>query len=98
MSLEQIRAFLEGSEDVQFAARNQGELYGWTEEILREQRYADLGKSGKGVVRRYLQKVTGRSRAQVARLIRQFVDSGAVKVRRGKGCRFGSRYSRGDIE
>ena len=98
LNLEQIQAFLEGSEEVQFAARNQGEVYGWTEEVLRKQQYADLGKRGKGVVRRYLQKMTGHSRAQVTRLIRQFLDSGAVKARRGKGRRFTSRYSRADIE
>ncbi|HUQ94861.1 MAG TPA: hypothetical protein VM120_24495 [Bryobacteraceae bacterium] len=98
LSLEQIQAFLEGSEEVQFAARNQAEVYSWTEEILRKQRYGDLEKKGKGLVRRYIQKVTGHSRAQVTRLIRQFLDSGAVKVRRGKGRRFTSRYSRADIE
>ena len=98
MSLEQIRAFLEGSEEVEFAARNQEELYEWVERILRERRYADMGKSGKGLVRRYLAKMTGHSRAQVARLIRQFVDTGAVKVRRGKGRRFATRYSGADIE
>jgi transposase InsO family protein len=98
LSLEQIRAFLEGSEEVRFAARNQEELYDWTERILREQHYADLGKVGKGLVRRYIAKVTGHSRAQVARLIRQFLDTGAVKVRRGKGRCFVSRYSRADIE
>jgi transposase InsO family protein len=97
-SLEQIQAFLEGSEEVEFGARNQGELYAWTEELLGTQRYADLGKKGKGLVRRYIQKVTGHSRAQVARLIRQFLDSGTVKVKRGKGRRFTSRYSRADIE
>jgi transposase InsO family protein len=98
LSLEQIRAFLEASEEVQFAARNQGELYGWTERILREQRYDGLGKGGKGLIRRYIAKVTGHSRAQVARLIHQFVDTGAIKVRRGEGRRFASRYSRADIE
>ena len=59
LSLEQIQAFLEGSEEVHFAARNQGELYAWTEQILREQGYAGLGKVGKGVVRRYIAKMTG---------------------------------------
>ena len=98
LSLERIRAFLEGSEDIQFAARNQGELYAWTEKTLREQCYSGLGKKGRGLIRRYIAKVTGHSRAQVARLIRQFVSTGAVKVGRGKGRRFTSRYSRADIE
>jgi hypothetical protein len=70
LSLEQIRAFLEGSEEVEFAARNQSEVYQWTERILLDQEYHRLPKSGKGIVRQYIGKMTGRSRAQVARLIR----------------------------
>ncbi|MDQ6701369.1 MAG: hypothetical protein M3Z36_14415 [Acidobacteriota bacterium] len=31
-SLEQIRAFLEGSEEIQFEAVHQGEVYRWVEE------------------------------------------------------------------
>ena len=98
LSLEQIRAFLEGSEEVAFAARNQREVYQWTERILVDQEYQQLPKSAKGVVRQYIGKMTGRSRAQVARLIRQFVNTGAVKIRRSPGRRFTSRYSRADIE
>jgi len=42
MSLEGIRAFLEGSEEVEFAASNQVDLYAWTERILVEQGYSGL--------------------------------------------------------
>lgn len=98
MSLEGIRAFLEGSEEVEFAARDQAGVYNWTEKVLVEQEYIGLKKEGKGLVRRYIAKMTGISRAQVARLIRQFVDTGAVKMRRGQGRRFASRYSRADVE
>jgi transposase InsO family protein len=98
LSLEQIRAFLEGSEEVEFAARNQGEVYQWTERILLDQEYHRLPKIGKGIVRQYIGKMTGRSRAQVARLIHQFVNTGAVRIRRSPGRRFTSRYSRADIE
>jgi hypothetical protein len=68
LSLEQIRAFLRASEEVGFKAANQGELYEWTERTLCAQEYASLERSGKGLVRQYMAKVTGRSRAQVAGL------------------------------
>jgi transposase InsO family protein len=97
-SLEGIQAFLEGSEEVEFAARDQAGLYAWTGKILVEQCYIGLKRQGKGLVRRYIEKLTGHSRAQVARLIRQFVETGSVKVRRGKGRRFTSRYSHADVE
>jgi hypothetical protein len=69
LSLEQIRAFLEGSEEVSFQAQNRQEVYSWVNWILRQQNYGELKRSGKGLVRRYLAKMTGLSRAQVTRLI-----------------------------
>jgi hypothetical protein len=39
-----------------------------------EQEYMSLSRGGKGVVKRYIGKVTGLSRAQVTRLICQYVE------------------------
>jgi hypothetical protein len=47
-----------------FQAQDWGELYGWVNQILRQQDYEHLQPRGKGRVRQYL------SRVQVARLIR----------------------------
>ena len=79
LSLEQIRAFLGGSEEVGFKAADRRELYEWTERTLCAQEYARLGRSGKGLVRQYIAKVTGLSRAQVTRLIRQYAESGRFR-------------------
>jgi hypothetical protein len=97
LGLEQMRAFLEGSEEVGFKAADQREVYGWTERTLCEQEYMSLSKSRKGLVKRYVGKVTGLSRAQVTRLICQYVEEGAVQVRRGRGKRFTARYNQADI-
>jgi hypothetical protein len=61
LGLEQMRAFLEASEEVGFKAADQREVYGWTERTLCEQEYMSLSKSGKGLVKRYVGKVTGLS-------------------------------------
>ncbi len=45
-------------------------------------RYVRLSKPDKGLVRRFLVKVTGFSRAQVARLISQYRETGRIKDRR----------------
>jgi hypothetical protein len=97
LSLEQIRAFLEASEEVGFKAASQKELYGWTERTLCAQEYGTLNRSGKGLVRQYIAKVTGLSRAQVTRLIGKYAESGTIPVRRGRGRRFTSRYNAADI-
>jgi hypothetical protein len=48
LGLEQMRAFLEASEEVGFKAADQREVYGWTERTLCEQEYMSQSKSGKG--------------------------------------------------
>jgi transposase InsO family protein len=97
LSLEQIRAFLEGSEGVGFKAASQRELYEWTERTLCAQQYAGLGRSGKGLVRLYIARVTGLSRAQVTRLIGRYNDSGKIRLQRSRGRRFTSQYTAADI-
>ena len=68
LSLEQIKAFLEGNEDIRFKAANRKDLYEWTQATLCAQGYMSLPRAGKGLVKQYISKVTGLSRAQATRL------------------------------
>jgi transposase InsO family protein len=97
MSLEGIRAFLAGSEPVEFAGQKREEIYRWVEQTLREQDYQRLGRSDKGLVRQYVGKMTGLSRAQVTRLIGIYSQKGAVKARAYQRHRFAARYTAADI-
>src|SRR5216683_7746571 len=98
LSLEQIRAFLEASDELGFKGRNREEVYGWVNQTLRKQRYPELKRSGRGLVRRYVEKMTGLSRAQVTRLIGRYVEGEEVKPRPYRRHRFPQRYRREDIE
>jgi transposase InsO family protein len=96
-SLEQIRAFLAGSVEIQFAAQGREEVYGWIQRTLVQHEYAGLDKSRKGLVRRYLAHMTGLSRAQLTRLIAQQVRSGGVKAAAYRRRRFPTRYTAADV-
>src|SRR5512137_2472961 len=98
LSLEQIRAFLEASGEVRFQAQDRAELYGWVNQTLRQQDYSRLSRPAKGVVRCYLAKMTGLSRAQTARLIQTYQRGQEVKLRPYRRHRFPNRYARADIE
>jgi hypothetical protein len=98
MSLEQIRAFMEGSQEIRFEGRNRKEIYSWVRRTLIDQQYQVQGKSGKGLVREYVAKVTGLSRAQVTRLIGQYLATEEVEEKRYLRRRFPSVYTRRDIE
>jgi hypothetical protein len=93
LSLEQIRAFLKGNEEVGFKASNRKQAYEWTQRMLRAQEYTSLQRNGKGLVKQYIAKVTGLSRAQVTRVIAQYVATGAVQGRQGRGRRYTTRYT-----
>ncbi len=66
-TIEQVRQFLEGSEAVELRGLTAKEKYYWIEEVLIRFRYHRLKREEKGVIRRYIQKVTGYSRSQVSR-------------------------------
>jgi hypothetical protein len=65
---------------------------------LCEQEYWKQSREVKGMLRRYVGKMTGRSRAQVTRLISRHKQSGAVRERNYRRNRFARRYTPGDIE
>jgi len=98
LSLEEIQAFLAGSEAIKFSAVGRKEVYGWVERVLVGYEYAGLGKAEKGLVRRYLEKMTGLSRAQVTRLIAAYRAKGRVKAATYRRHRFVTRYSGSDVD
>jgi transposase InsO family protein len=98
LSLEQIRAFLEASNAVRFEAKDRSQVYEWVNGTLREQGYERLARAGKGLVRKYVAKMTGLSRAQVTRLIGRYLGGEEVNARQYRRHRFPSRYTGADCE
>ena len=92
-----IRAFLESSEELRFEASDRRELYEWVERTLVQQEYQALTRPNKGLVRRYLGKMTGLGRAQVTRLIGQYRQRGEVRAKAYRRHRFAARYGAPDI-
>lgn len=98
LSLEQIQAFLEASEGFQFAGEKREEMYGWIGGTLQANSYGQQGRAQRGLLRRYIEKLTGLSRAQVTRLIGSYLKSGEVKQSSYQRRRFARRYTRADVE
>jgi transposase InsO family protein len=97
-TLAQVRAFVSGNEPISFTLEDRHAAYGWITDTLRQFGYARCKRVDKGVLRRYLLKVTGLSRAQVARCIAQFTDGGAIRDRRrAPAVPFVRRYTAEDI-
>lgn len=98
LSLDKIREVLAASEELRFTGHSREDIYRWVETTMREQGYEKQGREVKGLLRSYIAKMTGMSRAQVTRLIAQHVKTGEVKPTVYRRRRFPSRYTRRDAE
>lgn len=97
LSLEQIKCFLDGCQSVAFEAGTRTNKYALVEGVLKRHHYADQKRSVKGLLRRFLSKLTGLSRAQLTRLIGQFLRARCVRPTAYRRRRFPTKYSRADI-
>ncbi len=82
-TLDDIRAFLEGSEAADITPHDREAAYAFVERTLVRFRYHfGLSRAGKGLVRKCLAKVTGYSDAQLTRLIGQQRRTGHIRDHR----------------
>jgi hypothetical protein len=97
-TIEQVKHFLEGSEALEFGGVSAEERYRWIEKVLKRFKYYRLKRAQKGVIRRYIEKVSGYSRAQVSRLIGEYNQRGWLRKAQYRRHRFPRRYRSSDIE
>ena len=98
LSLEQIRAFLQASQEVRFEATRRHEIYEWVTRTICYQEYWKQKRTTKGLLRQYIAMMTGLSRAQVTRLIARYKDYGQVQERGYRRNRFATHYTAADID
>jgi len=96
-TIEQVKQFILGSEALAFRGVSVEERYQWIEGVLVRFKYYRLKRAEKGVIRRYIEKVSGYSRAQVSRLIRRYNQRGRLEKSHGKRHRFPQKYTEADI-
>src|SRR6267142_594490 len=96
MGLEQIQAFLKASTEIRFEGRNRKEIYNWVKEMMVGHEYHIRGKEEKGLLKSYVEKMTGLSRAQVTRLVGQYLEKGSIEEKRYRRRCFPVVYTRGD--
>lgn len=97
-TLDQVQAFLDGSQPLELQVSDRQQAYDFVTQTLRLFRYRHRKRAEKGLLRRYLIKVTGFSRAQITRLIEQHLRHGQIRDRRGPPARpFQRRFTDVDI-
>jgi hypothetical protein len=96
MSSDELRSFLRASEALVFKGSSRAETYAWIEKMLRSYKYFSQPRAEKGLLRRYLLKMTGYSPAQLTRLIAQFRRTGHLRKRPYRRHRFPTKFTRED--
>ena len=96
-TLDDVKSLLSQAACIEPGWDSKDECYQWVEMTLSHFKYRSLGKEDKGLIRRYLLVASGYSRAQVARLINQYISKGSVKRRPSANNGFQARFTKADI-
>ena len=96
-TIEQVRRFLAGSTALRIAISSKAETYEWVRRTLVRFRYLILGRADRGLLLRYLQRVSGCSRAQVTRMVGQYRETGRIERRHSTTNGFSRKYTFEDI-
>ena len=96
-NIDAIESFLEGNQAIAFAILgDKHERYKLVQSILIRLRYITLSKPHKGMVIRFLIKITGYSRQQMTRLISKYMQTGTVHWHPARKNGFHKKYQRAD--
>ncbi len=98
-TVAQLRAFLNGTEEVRFEPTGEDPgRYAFIEGVVKRFSYARLPRAEKGVVMRYLERVSGYSPAQVKRLVKRARrGTKLIKRYRAPATAFRRRFTAEDI-
>src|ERR1700744_1243832 len=97
ISLREMEELLSGSAKISWEAKDTVAKYAMIAAVLKAQGYRKLSKRERGIVRRFLGKVTGISRAQLTRLIGQWSTERRIARKPARRPIFPARYQREDI-
>jgi hypothetical protein len=85
---------MDSSQGIEFNGLNLKEKTQWTEEVLRKFKYQWFKRKGKGILRRYIEKVTGYSRVPGLKIACNWYIVG-IKTKERRG-RFTTRFDVGN--
>lgn len=97
-TIEDLEHFIQGNQAIAFTVLgDKHQRYQFIQKTLIKFGYISLSKRNKGIVSSYLRKVTGYSRQQLTRLIKQYKDIGIIKWQPCRSNGFSTIYNRKDI-
>jgi len=92
-TLAQVRAFLDGTQTVEFSLHSKTERYDFVRRSLIRFTYHTLSKPDKGLLLSFMCHVSGYSRIQVKRLTKTWLEKGKLQPRSSAGNGFTCKYT-----
>ncbi len=97
LTLAEMQKFVTANRHVGWSAVGSDAVYGLIERVLKAHQYRRLSKGQKGIVRKFLAKVTVLSRAQVTPLIQRWMQTRRIERKPARHPSFPRRYTAADI-
>ncbi len=98
INIQDITNLLNASENREIRRKDtKEEIYRWIQDTVVSVRYLRLGKKEKGKVLRYLTVYSGYSTSHIKRLVRQYAETGYVRMKGRTQPMFPVIYTAGDI-
>ena len=98
-TIGQIGRLLSASKGLKLKSASKGDKYRWLESALIRFDFHSRDRKQKGLLRQYMQQMTGISTSQLTRLIKRHLLDGALRISTGAARnRFPVKYTRQDIE
>jgi hypothetical protein len=97
LSLSEIKDLLAGSRKIAWTSEDTGAKYNFISAVLKQHGYSKLGKRERGVVKQFLLKVAALSRAQMTRLVAQWMEHRSIKRKPARRPNFVCRYRKQDV-
>lgn len=97
-TLKEVKQVLKSAQAIAFKGISREQIYRWIESVLKRFKYFELNRKEKGLVKAYLQRFSGLSRAQTTRLTLKCLLDGAIRLTRARRNRFPVKYTNADKE
>lgn len=98
LCLSAINDFLSKPLPVEFKSISRADRNEWIQKVIMDYRYLKCSRSDKGMLRKYIMRMTGISESQLTRLIEEYRRRGTLKPKEYERHKFERIYTKGDIE
>lgn len=98
VTISQVEKLLAASKGLKLKSASRDDKYKWLEGVLKRFEFFSLGRKAKGLLRKYMEQMTGISTSHLTRLINKQLLAGGIKAAWGQRNKFPVTYTREDME